>query len=62
MTTDQLVILAEGVTIGVDACLLAHFGRRIWDNRQALRAARQAITKADARDARLNGLAGGEQQ
>jgi hypothetical protein len=48
MSFDQTVFLLDGIVIGVDTCLLIHFGGRIWDDFRGRRAARR---RADAVDA-----------
>jgi hypothetical protein len=62
MTGDDLILLADGVAIGVDACLLVHFGGRIWDDFQDRRLLRRAAAKADAIQDRADALTSGEKQ
>lgn len=62
MTTDQFVFLIAGITIGFDTALLVHFGGRIWDDYQDRRAIRRATATAEAREARLDALMGGERE
>lgn len=62
MTTDRIVILADGFALGFDACLLFVFAGRIWDDYQDRRTVRQHTRDLDARQARLDALVGGEGQ
>jgi hypothetical protein len=62
VNAQQFVILADGIVIGADACLLVHFGGRIWDDFQDRRAVRRATAKADAAEARVDALVGEERQ
>jgi hypothetical protein len=62
VSPNQTLFLADGIVIGVDTCLLVHFGGRIWDDFQDRRAVRRANTRADAVEARVDALVGEERQ
>jgi hypothetical protein len=62
VTTDHIVILCDGFALGFDACLLAVFAGRIWDDYQDRRVIRRHTWDLDARQARLDALVGGEQE
>lgn len=59
MTTDHIVILVNGFALGFDACLLAVFGRQVWDDYQDRRVIRRYSRGIDGRQARLD-VVGGE--
>jgi hypothetical protein len=48
VTTDQLVILADGIVLGFDLALLIHFGGQIWDDFQGRRLLRRRAAGVDA--------------
>lgn len=70
MSTDQITIVIDGIVMGVDVTLLVHFGGRIWDDYQERRVIRRhaaaadarRTAHADARQARLDALVGGDEE